>query len=324
MSRSARKHTGRRGLLSGLVWTAPWWLGVLLFLAVPMGMSLYISFCDYPLLQPPVYVGSANYAALATDPVFHKVLWNTVLFAVLAIPLGTVVAVLLAVLLNQRVRGQGLFRTCVFVPTVVPLVGTALVWLWMLNPEYGLVNHGLRAIGPVFEHINNGIALIIGHRVGWLGELAAGPKWLQLPGWAVSSLVLISLWGVGSPVVIYLAGLQDISEELYEAAMLDGASGTRRFWHVTLPGLSPVILFNVITGLIGTWQIFALPYVLMRAEQGPGRSTYFYTMYLFDNAFRYLKMGYASAMAWIQLFIILALTGLVFLVSRRMVHYRGA
>ena len=139
----------------------------------------------------------------------------------------------------------------------------------------------------------------------------------------MTALVLISLWGVGSPVVIYLAGLQEIPEELYEAAMLDGASAPRRFWHVTLPGLSPVILFNVIVGLIGTWQIFALPYVLMRGEQGPQRSTYFYTMYLYDNAFRYLKMGYASAMAWVQLFIILALTAAVFLASRRAVYYRG-
>jgi multiple sugar transport system permease protein len=316
-------NVDRRALAAGLLWTAPWWLGVLIFLALPMGMSLYISFCDYPLLQPPVYVGTANYQALAHDPVFVKVLGNTLLYAALAIPLGTVVAVLLAVLLNQQARGQGLFRTCIFVPTVVPLVGTALVWLWMLNPEYGLINQGLRLMGPALNGVNHGIAWLTGYRWEWLGELAAGPHWLSLPSWAVTALVLISLWGVGSPVVIYLAGLQEISEELYEAAMLDGASAVRRFWHVTLPGLSPVILFNVIVGLIGTWQIFALPYVLMRGEQGPGRSTYFYTMYLFDNAFRYLKMGYASAMAWIQLLIILALTGVVFLISRRTVYYRG-
>jgi len=315
--------TGRRALSTGLLWTAPWWLGFLLFLALPMGISLYISFCDYPLLQPPVYVGTANYQALTRDPVFHKVLLNTLVYAALAIPLGTIVAVLLAALLNQRVRGQGLFRTCIFVPTVVPLVGIALVWLWMLNPEYGLINGAVRLVGPALDGANSVIALLTGHRLTWLGELAAGPKWLALPGWAMTALVLISLWGVGSPVVIYLAGLQEIPEELYEAAMLDGASAPRRFWHVTLPGLSPVILFNVIVGLIGTWQIFALPYVLMRGEQGPQRSTYFYTMYLYDNAFRYLKMGYASAMAWVQLFIILALTAAVFLASRRAVYYRG-
>lgn len=316
----------RRALFSGLLWTAPWWLGFLLFLAVPMGMSLYISFCDYPLLQPPVYVGAQNYRALAVDPVFHKTFVNTLIYAALAIPVGTILAVLLAVLLNQRVFGQGFFRMCIFVPTVVPMVGAALVWLWMLNPEYGLINQFLHHdwISWLPNQLNNLIAWTTGARVGWLTELAEGPKWLSTPHWAMLALVIIGVWGVGSPVVIYLAGLQDIPEELYEAAMLDGASSVQRFRHVTLPGLSPVILFNVIVGLIGTWQIFALPYVLMRGEQGPDRSTYFYTSYLFDNAFRYLKMGYASAMAWIQLFIILALTGLVFYLSRRMVHYRGA
>jgi multiple sugar transport system permease protein len=284
--------------LAGLLWTAPWWLGFLFFLAVPMAMSLYLSFCDYPLLQPPVFTGTQNYRQLAVDPVFHKVLGNTFIYAAGAIPLGTLVAVLLAVLLNRRVRGQGIFRTCIFVPTVVPVVATAVLWLWALNEQYGLLNQALGVAG------------------------IGGPAWLASPGWAMSSLILVSLWGVGSPVVIYLAGLQDVPEELYEAARLDGASPVRQFWHVTLPGISPVILFNVIIAIIGTWQIFALPYVM--SNPGPERGTYFYTMYLYDNAYRFLKMGYASAMAWIQLVIILALTGLVFWVSRRMVHYRGA
>jgi multiple sugar transport system permease protein len=286
-------------LIQGLLWTSPWWLGFLLFLAVPMGLSLYISFCDYPLLQPPVFVGTSNYAELADDPVFHKVLTNTLLYAALAIPAGTVLAVLLAILLNQKVRGQAVFRTCIFVPTVAPLVAVAVVWMWMLNPELGLLNQGLRTLG------------------------LEGPAWLESPRWAMLSLVLVSLWLVGSPVVIYLAGLQEIPETLYEAAELDGASRLRQLWHVTLPGLSPVILFNVIIATIVAWQIFALPYVMWRTRPGPDRATYFYTMYLYDNAFRYLKMGYASAMAWIQLLIILALTGLIFLVSRRAVHYRG-
>jgi multiple sugar transport system permease protein len=159
--------------------------------------------------------------------------------------------------------------------------------------------------------------------LGVARDLAEGPAWLDRPHWAMLSLVLISLWMLGSPVVIYLAGLQDIPETLYEAARLDGASRLRQFWHVTVPGLSPVILFNVIIGIIATWQIFALPYVMWRTRSGPEDATYFYTMYLFDNAFKYLKMGYASAMAWIQLLIILALTGLVFWVSRRAVYYRG-
>jgi multiple sugar transport system permease protein len=285
--------------MTGLLWTAPWWLGFIGFLAIPMGFSLYISFCDYPMLQPPVYVGAANYLALASDPVFRKVIANTFVYAALAIPSGTILAVLLAVLLNQKVRGQAFFRACIFLPTVVPLVAAAVVWMWVLNSEFGLVNETLRSAGM------------------------RGPMWLESPHWAMIALVLVSLWFVGSPVVIYLAGLQEIPDALYEAAHLDGASPLRRFWHITLPGLAPVMLFNVIVGLITSWQIFALPYVMWRMRPGPDRAVYFYTTYLFDNAFRYLKMGYASAMAWIQLLIILALTGLVFLVSRRFVHYSG-
>lgn len=288
-----------RACAAGWLWIAPWWLGFVVFLAIPMGASLYISFCDYPLLQPPVFVGAANYKNLTVDPIFHKVLINTLVYAAWAIPSGTVLAVLLAMLLNQKAPGQAVFRTCIFVPTVVPLVATAVVWLWMLNPQFGLINQGLRLAG------------------------IEGPSWLASPKWAMASLVLVSLWGVGSPVIIYLAGLQDIPQDLYEAARLDGASAARRFWHVTLPGLSPMILFNVIIGIIATWQIFALPYVMLKGGPGPDRSTYFYTSYLFDNAFRYLKMGYASAMAWIQLLIILGLTALVFSIGRRTVFYRG-
>ncbi len=293
-------RAGRESLLTGLLWTAPWWLGFLLLLAGPMALSLYISFCDYPLLQPPVFVGGANYQQLVGDPVFHKAVANTIVYAALSIPIGTALAVLLAVLLNQRVRGQALFRACVFVPTIVPLVAAGVIWLWLLNPEYGLLNTGLHALG-----------------------MAQPPLWLESPRWAMASLILVSLWFLGSPVMIYLAGLQEIPVELYEAAKLDGASATRRFWHVTLPGLSPVILFNVVIGIITAWQIFALPFVMWRTRPGPDRATYFYTMYLFDNAFSYLKMGYASAMAWVQLLIILALTAMVFVVSRRAVHYRG-
>ncbi len=290
----------RHSLFTGLLWTAPWWLGFLLLLAGPMVISLYISFCDYPLLQPPVFVGLANYQQLVHDAVFHKAVWNTVIYASTAIPVGTVLAVLLAILLNQRVRGQAFFRACIFVPTIVPLVAAGVVWMWMMNPEYGLLSTSLRTVG-----------------------VAQPPLWLESPRWAMVSLVLVSLWFIGSPVVIYLAGLQEIPEELYEAAKLDGASASRQLWHVTLPGISPVILFNVIMGIITSWQVFALPYMMWRTRPGPDRVTYFYTMYLFDNAFNYLKMGYASALAWVQFLIILALTGLVFLLSRRTVHYRG-
>jgi len=290
----------RSSLLRGLLWTAPWWLGFLFFLAAPMAYSLYISFCDYSMLQPPVLTGARNYQALLEDATFGVVVRNTLIFAAICVPLATVLAILLAVLLNQRVRGQAFFRAAVFVPTIVPLVVAGLVWMWLLNPSSGLVNHVLGAVG------------------------IAGPAWLNDPTAAMATVVLISLWLVGTPVVIYLAGIQDIPEELYEAARLDGAGAARRLWHVTLPGISAVILFNVVVGLINALQIFALPYVIWRGERGPQDATYFYTSYLYDNAFRFLKMGYASAMAWVQLLIVLLLTGLVFWASRRMVHYRGA
>lgn len=291
----------RASLLTGLLWTAPWWLGFLLLLAGPMAISLYISFTDYSLLQPPVYVGTANYRSLMVDNTFWRTVRNTLVYAGVSIPLVTVLAVLLAALLNQRARGQAFFRAAIFVPTIVPLVAVGVVWTWFLNPEFGLMNQMLRGVG-----------------------VDSPPVWIESPRWAMAALILISLWLVGTPVVIYLAGLQDIPEELYEASRIDGATAWRRFWHVTLPGLGPVILFNVITAIIASWQVFALPYVLWKARPGPDRSVYFYTMYLFDNAFRFLKMGTASAMAWIQLLIILALTALVFWVSRRMVYYRGA
>lgn len=288
-------------IAAGLAWTSPWWLGFLLLLVAPMGYSLYISFCDYPMLQPPVFTGVQNYVGLAQDDVFWHVLRNTLAFAAISIPLSTIMAILLAVLLNQPVRGQAFFRAALFIPTVVPLVAAGMVWMWLLNPQYGLVNQFLRGVG-----------------------VDAPPNWLESADWALLSMVLVSLWFVGSPMVIYLAGLQEIPVDLYEAANLDGASPLRRLWHITLPGLSPIILFNSIVGIINALQVFALPYVMWRTRQGPEQAGYFYTSYLYDNAFRYLKMGYASAMAWIQLLMILALTGLVFWLSRRMVHYRGA
>ncbi len=292
--------TSRTSTLVGLLWIAPWWLGFMLFLAIPLGVSFYISLCEYPLLQQPLFIGASNYSRLAVDPVFHKVLYNTLLFSVAFIPLSTAFAIGLAILVNQRLRGQAFFRACIFAPTIVPLVATAVVWMRLLNPETGPINESLAAVG------------------------IEGPLWLASPQWALASLVFVSMWGVGSPMVIFLAGLQEIPESLYEAARIDGANAVRRFRHVTLPGLSPVILFNVVMAIINALQIFALPYILWDTDPGPERAGYFYTSYLYDNAFRFLKFGYASAMGWIQLLLILGLTGFVFAVSRRTVYYRGA
>jgi multiple sugar transport system permease protein len=293
-------HTQRRQTLAGWAWVSPWLIGFIAFMLLPLGMSLYYSFTDYPMLEPPIWVGWANYARLLTDDVFHLVLKNTAVFAAISIPLCTIAALIIAGLLNTKVRARGFFQAAVFLPTLVPLVASAMIWMWMFNGEYGLVNRLLAVVG------------------------IDGPNWLLEDRWVMPALVIISLWSIGQAVVIYVAAFQDVPASLYEAASIDGMGPLRRFLHVTIPMVSPVILFNVITLLIGTLQVFAVPYTLSKAAPGgPDRAMYFYTMYLYDNAFPYQQMGYACAMAWVQLILVLILTGLTFVVSRRFVHYRA-
>lgn len=285
-------------MIRGMAFLSPWLIGFLGFTLVPIALSLYYSFCDYSLLQPPLFKGLANYQNLMQDPVFWKVLFNTLIYGLMALPLGMVAAVGVAMLLNSKVRGVTIYRTIVFLPSLVPAVASAMLWLWLFNAKLGLINTALRGIG-----------------------IANPPQWLTDTTWAMPALVLMSFWGIGNTVVIYLAGLQDVPRELYEAAEIDGASSLRQVWHVTLPYISPVIFFNLIMGIIGTLQVFAIPFIMTGG--GPARATYFYTMYLYDNAFSYLKMGYASAMAWVQLLIVLALTALAAWSGKHWVHYQG-
>ncbi len=294
-----------RETMTGLLWISPWLVGFLAFMALPIAMSLYYSLTDYPLLEKPLWTGLDNFRALAQDPVFHTVLWNTVVYAAFSIPLSTVVALAIAALLTQKVRGVGFYRAAIFVPAVVPAVASAMIWYWLFNGELGLINQSLSALGRTFGF-----------------DDFRGPSWLKEHGWAMAALVVVSLWNVGQSVVIYLAAMQEVPRSLYEAASIDGAGPIRRWFSVTLPGVSPVILFNTITGVINTWQVFAVPYIM--TEGGPSRSTYFYSMYLYHNAFVYQKMGYASALAWVQFLIIMALTGLTFLLSRNLVHHKAA
>lgn len=293
----------------GLAFISPWAVGFLAFMALPIAMSLYYSFTQYTMLEEPIWVGLENYRSMLTDRVFWKVMGNTAIYAGIAIPLGAVVSVVIAVLLDSGVRGQAFFRAAVFVPTIVPLVAAAMVWMWLFNGELGLINLALdAALRPV-----NAL----------LGTDFIGPNWLGDPTWVMPALILMSLWSVGQGVVIYIAALKDVPGVLYEAAEIDGIGTVGRFWHITIPMISPVILFNVIIGIIGSWQVFAVPYIMLGTSGGPDRAGYFYTMYLYDKAFPYGEMGYASALAWVQLLIILGLTGLTFLVSRRLVHYRA-
>jgi multiple sugar transport system permease protein len=277
---------------------SPWLIGFLAFTLVPIVLSCYYSFCDYTLLQPPLYKGLTNYHLLANDPVFWKSLRNTGEYAAMALPAGLIVALGAAMLLNLKLSGQSIYRTIMYLPSLVPLVASAMLWLWLFNSKLGLINIVLSALG-------------VKNPPGWLTDVR----------WSMPALVLMSFWGVGNTMVIFLAGLQDVPNELYEAASIDGASSARQVWHVMLPSISPVIFFNLIMGIIGTLQVFVVPYIM--TQGGPARSTYFYTMYLYDNAFRNLKMGYASAMAWVQLLIILALTALAGWSSKKWVHYSG-
>ena len=281
-----------------MAFLSPWLIGFFGFTLVPVVLSFYYSLCDYSLIQPPLFKGFANYRTLALDPVFWKVLRITFGFALVALPLGVFAAISVAMLLNSKISGVRIYRTIVFLPSLVPAVAAAMVWLWLFNTKLGLINNMLIAIG-----INN------------------PPAWLDSEQWALPALVLMSFWGIGNTVVIYLAGLQDVPRDLYEAADIDGASRLRKVWHVTLPLISPVIFFNLIMAIIGTLQTLATP--LIMTGGGPARSTYFYTMYLYDNAFKYLKMGYASALAWVLLLIVLALTALTAWSGKRWVHYQG-
>jgi multiple sugar transport system permease protein len=291
------KHGELKQLGKGLAFVSPWLIGFSCLTLLPITLSFYYSLCDFSTLQPPLFVGLDNYRDLIHDEVFWKSLGNTLYYASMAIPGGLLVSLGLAMLLNVKMPGQAFFRTIVFLPSLVPIVASAMLWMWLFNARLGLINTLLAKIG------------------------IHGPGWLADPSWAMPSLVLMSFWGVGNTVVIYLAGLQDVPRELYEAAEIDGANVPQRMWHVTIPMISPVIFFNLIMAIIGVVGVLDAPYIM--TQGGPARATYFISMYVRDNAFMYIKMGYASAMAWIMLLIVLALTAFAFWSSKRWVHYQG-
>lgn len=291
----------RRDNLAGWLWVSPWLIGFVAFMLIPMGMSFYYSLTDYPMLEPPIWVGAANYTRMFTDEVFLAAVGKTLLYGAIFVPLATALAIVIAALLNSRVRAAGFFQSAMFVPTLVPMAASAMVWLWLFNGKYGLINAVLATL-----HLPT-------------------PNWLTEPRWAMPSLVLIGLWGVGQMVLVYLAAMKEVPDQIYEAAAIDGMGPIRRFRNVTLPMISPAILFNVITLTIGVMQTFAIPYIIAKATPGGDpRAMYFVTMYMYDNAFIYGKMGYASAQAWVQLLIVLSLTGVMFAASKRLVHYRGS
>lgn len=295
----------RSGNVAGYAFIAPWLIGFLLFTLGPMALSLAASFTSWSMLSAPTWVGVENYERLlGEDPLFLTSVGNTLTYVALSLPLTILLALGLALLLHRKVPGIRLFRAIFFLPSITNLVAVSVLWLWVFNPEFGLLNAALRAFG------------------------LEGPLWLQSEAWAKPALVLMSLWGVGGSMIIFLAALQGVPQELYEAAELDGAGSARKFFHVTLPMISPALFFSVVMGLIGGFQVFTQAFVMTGTAQpgsegGPNNATLFMVLYLYKKAFQDFRMGYASALAWILFLVILAITLLQKRVSRRWVYYEA-
>jgi len=299
----------KHNLRLGLLFISPWILGFLALCVYPLLSSLFYSMCDYSVLSPAVFVGAQNYRDMFADAIFWKSVYNTLFFAAFAIPLGLVMSLSLAILLNFDLPGKGIFRTVFFLPSLVPMVCLAVLWQWMLNGDLGLVNNTLK---PAFAVVN-----------AMLGTHLSPPNWLQEAAYAKWGIIFTGLWGVGHAVVIYLAGLQGVPRHLYESAEIDGANFWHKTWHITLPVLSPVIYFNTIMGLIGSFQVFAVPYVMTGGGDGPERSLLFMATYLYQNAFDYWNMGYACAIGVALFLLILALTYAATKLSEHHIHYEG-
>lgn len=294
----------RQEAVWGYIFISPWLIGFVVFTLGPMIASLVLSLTRYNITTAPVFLGLQNYIKLFTDdPKFWHSLSVTVRFAVIAIPLNLTFGFVLAFLLNQKVPGLAFWRTVYYLPSVIAGVAVAILWLLIFNPRFGILNWLLSLIG------------------------IDGPGWLSSPDWAVPALIIMSLWSVGGGMIIYLSGLQSIPTALYEAAELDGANSFQRLFYITIPLMSPVIFYNLVIGIIGTFQYFTEVYVITATSDtglgGPAEATLFYNVYLYSNAFRYLNMGYASALAWVLFIIVLVLTLLVFRSSALWVYYEG-
>jgi len=286
----------RRNLLWGLFFTVPWIIGFFWFYAYPIIASLIYGLTQYNLLQPPRWVGLDNYRFMFRDRHYWRSVYNTIWFVVIAVPINIVFSFVAAVLLNQRLVLRSALRTIFYLPTIVPNVASALLWLWVFNP-YGLINGTL----------------------AWLGIKAI--PWLSHPSWTKPALTIVTTWIAGSNIVILLAALQDVPQHLKEAARIDGANWWDELLHVTIPYVTPVILFTTITGMIWAFQYFTFAFII--SGPGPAESTLFYAMYIYQNAFSGFRMGLASAMAWIMFLMVAACTYVLFRSSARWVYYGG-
>lgn len=288
----------KRTTLLFYLFISPWLLGFFIFTAGPMIYSLFMSLTDFSGIGSAKFIGMQNYVKMFTgDPLFWKSLWNTFVYTIFGVPLGLIVGYLLALLLNSKVKGLGIWRTIFYLPSLVPAVASSLLWLLIFQPDFGIANAIL--------------------------EFAKLPtsNWLVSETMAKPTLIIMSLWGAGGGMIIYLAGLQQVPTSMYEAAELDGAGPLRKFFTITIPMTSNVIFFNLIMGLIGSFQVFTQAYVVSSGTGGPNNATLFYVLYLYNNAFSYFKMGYASALAWILFIIILIVTVIQFKFLGKKVYY---
>ena len=288
----------RREALEGYLWISPWLIGFIIFSLGPIIASFYLSLTKYKIGGTPEWVGLANYSeAFFADKLFWPSLGRTAYYSIASVLLGVFLSLLAALLLNQKLRGRNIFRALFYLPSLTPIVAMALLWVWLLQPQVGLVNYLLYQVG------------------------IDGPGWLSDRSWAIPSLILIALWSSigGGRMIIFLAGLQGVPKEMYESAEIDGANALQRFWSITLPMISPVILFNLILGVIGSFSVFSIAYVA--TDGGPNYATWFYMLHLYFNAFSFFQMGYASALAWIFFVLIFILSYLQIRLSDRWVYY---
>lgn len=281
----------------GYAFISPWIIGTALFTVYPVAYSAVLTFTKFDLLTPPEYIGAGNFDRMIGDSQFPTALINTAYYTFIAVPLQLFVALVMALFLNQQLRFINVFRTLFYLPTVTPTVASVIIFMYLYNPDFGFFNVAL----------------------GWFG--IPGVKWLGDPNWAKPALILLSLWYVGGQMVIFLAGLQSVPDALLEAASIDGAGTLRKFWHVTIPMITPTIFFNLVLGIIGSFQVFTVAFIATRG--GPIDSTLFYVLWIYRHAFENLNMGYAAAIGWVLLVIILIFTLLQFAISQRWVYYEA-
>lgn len=300
-----KSNTKRKRLdseaMSGFLFALPWMIGFLVFSFYPIAMSAYYSFTDFNAIKEPTWVGLNNYKSLFADPLFYKSMTNTLFFVIVSVPLTIILALVMAMLLNLKVKGRALFRSIFFIPSILPLVASTMIWIWILDPLDGYLNKLLRIVGiPT---------------INWLGN----------PSYTRWSIILIALWGIGTTMVIFLAAIQDVPKELYEASSIDGANTIKKFFHITIPGIAHVMLYQIILAVINGFQYFSQVYIIITAQSGnlvqgaqggPQNSLLMYPLYLYYNAFSFLKMGRASAMAWI-LFLVVGLLSIILVKSSK-------